>query len=107
MQYERIPKSTEYRSLIVVDHEDVKEFPRASATMDEILEDLNTILSVHPDATVAMFRSTTRPSYFGRTSPMGHELDEKMRDMIRDNLLEAKKLFAPIVRAVRKEEDDG
>ena len=53
------------------------------------------------EADVVMERGSVRPSYFGQRTLRRFLLDNKMRDLIRDDLEEAQKAFAPIERTVQ------
>lgn len=110
--YDRIPQEIFYKAKINVDlitveegeettEESIKRVGKSAATMEEIIEQLHQILQEHPEAKVTMVRGTTRPTHFGQRKPRGFELDEKMRNMIRDNLEEAKEMFAPIEHTIQ------
>ena len=48
-----------------------------------------------------MERGAVGPSYFGQKTLRRFLLDNEMRDLIRDDLEEAQRAFAPIERTVR------
>jgi hypothetical protein len=108
--YSRIPKEVEYRVKMTVDvvnregeetwEDAIRRWTAGAVKMEEIIEELHHTLKVHPDAKVTMIQEPTGPLQHSR-KPQGFELDEKMRDLIRDDLEEAKKMFAPIDRTVR------
>lgn len=108
--YSRIPKEVEYRVKMDLDEVDldkenhpteaIRRWTSNSVKMEEIIEEIHHTLRQHPDAKVTMIQEPTGPLQHARKL-QGFELDEKMRDLIRDNLEEAKKLFAPIDRTVR------
>lgn len=110
--YDRIPQKVLYAAKINVDlvtveegkeatEESLNRTGKSAATMEEIIESLHQLLQKHPDAKVTMVRGTTRPTHFGQRKPRGYELDEKLRNMIRDDLEAAKKEFAPIEHTVQ------
>ena len=112
MSYDRIPQKTLYEAetkvavVVVVGgattvEEPIKRIGKSGVEMGELITDLNKLLNTHPDAVVTMVRGTTRPTYFGQRTPRGFELDTKMRDLIRDDLEEAKKAFAPMEQTVQ------
>lgn len=108
--YSRIPKEVEYRVKMTVDvvnregeetwEDAVRRWTADSVTMEAIIEELHHTLKAHPDAKVTMIQEPTGPLQHAR-KPQGFELDEKMRDLIRDDLEKAKEMFAPIDRTVR------
>jgi hypothetical protein len=110
--YDRIPEKVLYKAKINVDavtveegadatEEGISRKGKSAATMEEIIEELHELLKQHPDAQVTMVRGTTRPMHFGQRKPRGFELDEKMRDLIRDDLDKAKEAFAPIEHTIQ------
>lgn len=109
--YSRIPKEVEYRAKITVDlvtaeeGEETKEEGLARKnispiSMENIIETLHLTLKEHPDAKVTMIQEPAGPLQHSR-KPQGFELDQKMVDIIKNDLEAAKKLFAPIDRTVR------
>lgn len=112
VSYSRIPKTERYDLEIEVKLLTVREGASAEeqtiikgmrqhVSMENIIAEVHKLLSVHPDAVVTMIRGTTRPTHYGQKPPRGFELDEKMRNLIRDDLHEAQKAFAPIERVVK------
>ena len=112
VRYNRIPKTEQYESEIEVrlltaeedasvEEQTMSKGMRQYVRMENIIADVHKLLHVHPEATVTMIRGTTRPTHYGQKPPRGFELDEKMRDLIRDDLHEAQKAFAPIERVVK------
>lgn len=106
--YTRQPKTRVYRGSISVTEVAMTKVPKDSVTetelgceefqalpMEEIVEKINAKLAVWPDAKITMVRPPPEESKSPRPSA-AFELDEQMRDMIRDNLPEALKVFAPI-----------
>jgi len=125
--YKRIPHEELNDMKVVVDAADRKELYEAemvvtsvmraaeqtlsqigkkAVPLEEVLWDTHKLLKIYPDAGVTMLRVPTRPIEFGKREPRGFELDNKMRNLIRDDLEKAKELFAPIERTVqvRKEQ---
>jgi hypothetical protein len=112
VSYSRIPKTERYDSEIEVKLLTVAEYAgvveetlikgtRNGVHMDTIIADVHQLLHVHPEATVTMLQGTTRPTQYGQKPPRGFELDEKMRNLIKDDLHEAQKAFAPIERTIK------
>jgi hypothetical protein len=112
VSYSRIPKTERYDSEIEVKLLTVQEGASAEeqtiirgmrqhVSMENIIADVHKLLRVHPNAAVTMLRGTTRPTQYGQKPPRGFELDTKMRNLIRDDLHEAQKAFAPIERVIR------
>jgi hypothetical protein len=111
VNYSRIPETELYDSEIEVKsltpeyagvvEETLIKGTRNSVHMETIIADVHQLLHAHPEATVTMLQGTTRPTQFGQKPPRGFELDVGMRDLIRDDLHEAQKAFAPIERLIK------
>ena len=110
--YNRTPNTELYelkidvRMLIVEEGAEAKEEKlldsrKHRVRMESIIADVHELLQTFPDALVTMIRETTRPMLYGQRPPRGFTLDYKMRDLIRDDLHEALKAFAPIERVVK------
>lgn len=108
--YTRIPKDVEYKVKITIDlvteedgelrEEGLARKNISPISMENLIETLHLTLRENPNAKVTMIQSPTGPLQTAR-KPQGHELDQKMVDIIRTDLEAAKKLFAPIDRTVR------
>jgi replicative DNA helicase len=112
VRYNRIPKETVYSMKMTVDRvEQTMEDPQveglsrissSSATMEEIIAAIHTMLQEHPDAKVTMIRKIPKKLMEGNEGreEKGFELDQKMVDLIRTDLPAAQKQFAPIEQTV-------
>lgn len=110
VSYVRIPTQTLYWARISVDlvemqEELVIEKVLETETWDEIpmedlIEHLHKTLQKYPNAKVTMCQQPTRPAA-SRIRPKGYELDQNFTNILRTDLAEAKKLFAPIERTIR------
>ncbi len=105
--YTRIPQQALYTSTVGVDRlivvegtetreEGILRVGKDAVELEEVIVNLHELLKKYPDATVTMIRGMTRPPHFGQAASRGFELDEKTRDLIRDDLEKAKRAFAPI-----------
>jgi hypothetical protein len=99
VRYKRIPRKVTYQGYLSVGEEvrpgeysikDVSTVVFSSVPLEHVIENIHTALQDHRDAKVVMRYET--PS--GREKLQ--ELDTVLRDMIRDDLPAATRLFAPI-----------
>jgi len=108
--YARLPKTTSYRSRIDVDQVEVagehmnqilmEQQENSCQEMSEMITQLHGLLQKYPDAKVTMLQEMTRPGIHLQVNKKAYELDEKMTAILRNDLEEAKKLFAPIEQVV-------
>lgn len=112
--YARIPEEVKYQVKIAVNEAEMVQVEEErklierdlgrnnlnSVPMEAMVEELHQLLQKYPEAKVTMMQEPTRPLRHTRQK-RGFELDQKTVDLIRDNLEEAQKLFAPIERTVQ------
>lgn len=114
--YTRQPKTTVHKGSISVTECSTRKVPKNSlnekelasqsfqaATMDQVIKILHGYLQTYPDAQVTLIRPQAA-GYLKQTAqnnPKAFELDEKMRNTIRDNLPAALEMFAPYEITVR------
>jgi len=107
---DRVPCQTYYEAKICVDL--VTEIPgqpevesvwdvKMICKMEEIIAELHRQLQKCPNAKVTMVLGSETESQFGQKQPRAFELDEKMRNTIRDDLEKGQAMFAPIVRTIK------
>lgn len=112
VRYSRIPKETVYHAKIDVDLveekvedpqvEGVDRWISSSITMEDLIRELHHMLRRHPNAKVTMIRKIPKKLMDGNKGreEKGFELDQKLVDLIKNNLPEALKQFAPIEQTV-------
>ena len=111
--YTRQPKTTVYRGSISVVEVTKRKVPKDSlhekevgghtfqgSSMESIIRSLQGLLQKYPEAKVTMVRPPAEEPRDKRPPP-AYELDENMRNTIRDDLPEALKLFAPIDMTIK------
>lgn len=110
VSYDRVPMETLYDAELGVylltveaaektEEKQVVSIERTKVTMESIVTDLHNLLNTYPDAKVTVIRGS-RPTQYKRTKPKGVELDDNIRDIIRDDIARAYELFAPIEHTV-------
>ena len=103
--YGRLPGKKVYNAEIRVSSapagEVLKQSVDAAMEMRQIISEIHRFLQEYPKADVVMERGAVGPSYFGQKTLRRFLLDNEMRDLIRDDLEEAQRAFAPIERTVR------
>lgn len=107
--YVRVPGTTLYNAelratQVTTGNESrcLKEKTKFRVEMGDVIRELHKDLQQYPSATVTIVRPKTQEFLkAGRTHPTAVELDENMRDIIRDDLDKAIEMFAPIERSVR------
>ena len=77
-----------------IESEDYNDVP-----LEEMVAALHNFLGKYPEAEITVMVKG-REKRYGSPETKYHALDSKFRDLIRDNLSEALKLFAPIERKV-------
>jgi len=128
LEYARLPKTTKYKMRVKIDRVSKEEgksaqilnLGDASASgveMSDLVLTLHQNLRDHPDAKVTMLQTPTREPQFSAPKPQGQELDQRMVDLIRNDLQAAQKMFQPIEQRVvvtpprlavkQQENDDG
>lgn len=109
--YSRIPTTEVYKGDIRVAEVDQRKVPRnyfhetekskvsfSGWKMEKIIEQLHQLLKANPEAKVTMLRPP--PPEKASQDPTAHELDNKTRDILRDDLEQAQEMFKPIHRTV-------